>query len=357
MRRLLCAMAILVAPSPVAWGWSAKEHIQITRLAVRRLVDDPATPAAMRQWLLKGCVPLYNPDEERRYLLEARVGQFPRGVDGLPFWSVFPDLLALAERPERPSNPFGTPERRLHFIDVEVFAPDRSQRRYADDLSGRPDIADFPRDPSDRRYQSSGMLPFAVEHHYRQLVLAVKEGRLNDAPGRFPRDDHAIRWAGTLAHYLADSTQPHHGTEDHKSRSYFPFAPAAAPDIHTDLEMRLVDDDRADYPELRAKYWEALSAALERAPPVGIDDVWTTALRTVLTSYEALPIIGRAGRAAYPEAGEKGPGAWRPEAFFGCRGRYLGREMSVLEIKAHQQAWAVRLIEAAWRRAWDEAAR
>ena len=357
MKRWFCAALILLGLAPSALGWSAKEHIQMTRLAVRRLADDASTPEAMKQWLVKGCMPLYDMEGERRYLMTARVGQFPRGVDGLPFWSVYPDLLALAERQDRPAGLFGVPERKLHFIDAEEFAPAASLRRYADDLSGRPPITAFPRDPSDARYQAAGMLPFAVEHHYRQLVRALKEGRLDDMPGRYPRDDHAVRWAGTLAHYLADSTQPHHGTRDYKSRSYFP-ATVAAPDVHSDLEARLVDDDREDYPELRAQYWKALVAALEEPPPFQPDDdVWTATLKTVLTSYEALPVIGRAARAAYPDATSNGPGRWRAEVFFGYKGRYLGRERSVLEIKAHQQAWGIRLIETLWRRAWEQAAR
>ena len=44
-------------------------------------------------------------------------------------------------------------------------------------------------------------------------------------------------------------------------------------------------------------------------------------------------------------------------AFFHARGTYLGREMSMLEMKAHQMAWAVRRVERVWRRAWDEGQR
>jgi hypothetical protein len=32
----------------------------------------------------------------------------------------------------------------------------------------------------------------------------------------------------------------------------------------------------------------------------------------------------------------------------------MGREMTVLEMKAYQQAWAVRRVEKIWRQAWDE---
>ena len=43
------------------------------------------------------------------------------------------------------------------------------------------------------------------------------------------------------------------------------------------------------------------------------------------------------------------------ETFFRTRGTFMGREMSVMEMKAYQQAWAVKRVQRLWRRAWDEA--
>jgi hypothetical protein len=68
-----------------------------------------------------------------------------------------------------------------------------------------------------------------------------------------------------------------------------------------------------------------------------------------MQSYDALPLIGRAAA----QAGTKTP--FDTEAFFRFRGQFMGREMSVLEMKAIQTAWAVRRIQTTWRRAWDEA--
>ena len=63
--------------------------------------------------------------------------------------------------------------------------------------------------------------------------------------------EHAAKWAGYLAHYLEDNTQPQHATEDYKSRSYFADK-RNSPNVHWDVEGRLMDDEEADYPQLRA---------------------------------------------------------------------------------------------------------
>src|SRR5207302_7397829 len=97
---------------------------------------------------------------------------------------------------------------RMHFLDVEQFMADESKRTYADDLSHKPKLADFPRDVKDPRYQQAGMLPFRVEECYQNLVKCFREDRLVDTPGGFPRDEHAAKWAGYLAHYVQDNTQP-----------------------------------------------------------------------------------------------------------------------------------------------------
>ena len=79
-----------------------------------------------------------------------------------------------------------------------------------------------------------------------------------------------------------------------------------------------------------------------------------------LASYDALPLIGLAAMAATKQAGTPG----RPEGpaqpfdtnvFFHFKGSYAGREMTVMEMKARQQAWAVRRVERLWLQAWNEA--
>ncbi|MGE5608653.1 MAG: hypothetical protein ACM359_05340, partial [Bacillota bacterium] len=312
----------------------------------------------MKQWLRQAAGPLLD-GKEKEYLLQRRVGPFAQGAEGLAFWSTMPDLVSLADKRERPIEPFGVSAAKLHYLDLELFMPEPLQRHYADNLSHKPRLTDIPRDIRDERFKTAGMLPFAVEHAYRAMVKNLREGRLDDAPGQYPRDEHAAKWAGYLAHYLEDNTQPHHATEDYKSRSYFNLAdPKAAPDVHTDMEYRLVDDEDNDYPELRRELWDQFAKALEEVKdPVRTNDLWQATLEVSLTSYDALPLIGRAAQAAYPELSAHGPGRWDAQAFFHYRGQYLGRPMSVMEMKAYQWAWAVQRVQRVWRQAWEESGR
>lgn len=359
-RHVLAIAVFLLAFTSHALAWSTKEHVQLTRIAANRLIVDPSTPPAMKQWLEQNTPGPGDLAAERAYLLNARIGIVPRAVDGLPYWSVMPDLMINLE-PGKKVQPYGVPERLLHYIDLEFFISDETKRDYRHDLTGKPMLADIPRDMTDPRYQRAGMLPFRVEECYRKLVKSIRAGRLSDQPGQFPRDEHAAKWAGYLAHYVADNTQPHHATIDYQSQTYFADK-RNAPKIHFEMEYRLVDDELADYPETRELYWQAFEAALKSVnDPVETDDLWQATCEVSLRSYDALPLIGSAAMHAAKQAGtpDKPQGSaaekFDTEAFFRFMGSYLGREMSVAEMKAHQQAWAVKRIEKLWRQAWDEA--
>src|SRR6201999_780210 len=118
-----------------------------------------------------------------------------------------PDLEAMTGgqgEAARKVEPFGVSERQLHFIDLEYFFPDDSKRSYADDLSHKPAARDLPHDMSDPRWKRSGMLPFRVEQCCKNLTEELRKGRMVDTPGQFPRDEHAQKWAGMLAHYAED---------------------------------------------------------------------------------------------------------------------------------------------------------
>jgi hypothetical protein len=355
------AIAVLLTLAPRASAWSSKEHILLTRIAVHRLLDDNKAPADMKTWLRESAPNLPTLDGERDYLLHARVGVFPRGVDGIPFWATVPDLNALIDSGSgdraKKVEPFGVPERLLHYVDVELFMPEESRRRYAPDLSNKPKLSDIPHDIADPRFARAGMLPFRVEQCFGKLVESIRSGRLSDKPGQFPRDEHAARWAGFLAHYVQDNTQPHHATADYKSASYFAQAPRAAPNVHADMEYRLVDDDFADYPDIRKAFWEALTAALNAVEdPVGTDgDLFRSTLEVSLASYDGLPLIGQAAVAAYGTAGGGRPRDFNAETFYAFRGRFRGQEMTLIELKARQMAWAVLRTEKLWLRAWNEA--
>src|SRR6476660_8653989 len=88
---------VLLAGNLFAWG--NKEHIQLTRIAAQQLIIEPDTPPGMKQWLKKGIAGgPQSLEEEKEYLLHKHVGLTPRGVDGLPFWAVMPDLMGMIDR-------------------------------------------------------------------------------------------------------------------------------------------------------------------------------------------------------------------------------------------------------------------
>jgi hypothetical protein len=346
----------------IAHGWGTKEHIQLTRIAVQRLIDDASTPAAMKQWLRDATPERLDMEAERQWFMNQRQGIVPRGVDGLPFWSVIPDTNVLMEgREEKKIEPFGVSERLLHYIDLELFLKGDAKREYRHDLSGKPAAGDIPRNMKDPRYAQAGMLPFRVEDCYRKLVEQLRAGRLVDRPGQLPRDEHATRWAGFLAHYLADNTQPQHATIDYKSATYFTER-RKAPNVHAQVEYMMADDDKQDHMKLREEYWAALVKAIEQMnDPVKTDDLFEATVEVALASYDALPLIGEAAMKAAGQGGtpEKPAGAASDQfdtpAFFHYRGKVRGQDMTVLEMKAAQQAWAIKRMQRVWLKAWNEA--
>jgi hypothetical protein len=64
-------------------------------------------------------------------------------------------------------------------------------------------------------------------------------------------------------------------------------------------------------------------------------------------------MIGHAAVAAY--GSDTTPGEFDAAKFANFKGTYLGREMTVSEMKAHQLAWAVKRVERVWLAAWKEA--
>jgi hypothetical protein len=364
MRRLLpvVIVSLLVQSSVSAWG--TKEHLQLTRLAAERLIADDATPPNMKQWLRDAAPGLMDAEGEKRWFLNERIGIVPRGADGIIFWAVMPDVTIFLEgREEKKIAPFGVSERLLHYIDLELFLTGDAKRDYRHDLSGKPKIEDIPHNMSDGRYQQAGMLPFRVEDCYRKLVEQLRAGRLIDKPGQGgSRDEHAAKWAGYLAHYLEDNTQPQHATIDYKSATYF-AEKRKAPNVHAQVEYIMADDEFDDHMALREEYWPLLMKAVDLgAEPTAVDDndLFRATLEVALSSYDALPLIGSAAMAAAKQGGtpEQPTGAasdkFDTETFFHFRGPWRGAETSVMEMKATQQAWAVKRVMRVWRKAWDE---
>jgi hypothetical protein len=353
-------LAILLIPNN-AFAWGHKEHIQLTRIAVGRLLADPATPEAMKAWLRSITPNVYDMTQEEQFFLKGKIGDTKdgAGLTGIEYWAIAPDLFAKDKNTK--IEPYNSPERPLHFIDLELVLPAATKKGYRHDLSGKPKIDEIPRDLKDERYVQAGYLPFRVEESYNKLVAAIKDGKLAPAdPKSREWNESALRWAGYLAHYIGDNFQPHHATIDFQSKSYFANR-QKAPNIHNEMEFRMNDDDKDDFADVRPVFWAAfvkeLATAKDDAP---IADQWKASLEVSFKAYDALPLIGlaamkAAGQGGTPDA-PKGDitGKFDSRAFFNFRGTYDGREMSVMEMKAHQQALAVVRIQKLLRQAWDE---
>ena len=365
LRLVLLIGAALLWVGARAYAWSYKEHVQLTRIAVARLLADPTTPADMKAWLRQAVPQPLDLAGERAFLMTARMGDKPTGFEdqGMLYWSYVPDVRARTDPRESKVEPFGVHERLLHFVDLEYFQPPHEKKGYRHDLSGKPKIDEIPRDMTDPRYQQAGMLPLRIEQCYGELVKAIRENRLHaPTPAEQEANRTATYWAGHLSHYLADNTQPHHATLDYKSQSYFANR-RKAPNIHHEIEYRAVDDEHENYPDLRAEYWTAFEAALANVnDPIETTDPFRATLDVSFISYDALPLMGQAAMRAAGQGGTPDKpegnitGRFDIHAFMRHRGTYRGKEMSVTEMKANQTAWAVMRIEKTLRQAWKDAA-
>lgn len=357
---LVAVLALLsVVPSAEAWGF--KEHIQLSRMAVGRLLDDPKTPPEMKTWL-KTLVPdPRTPEAEREWFLRAKIGEAPVGLSPFEHFVILPDLRSKTDKKEK-VPPVNIPERMSHFLDMEIFVASGKPRKYSDDLAGKAPPDAIPDDPTDARFIQAGALPFAVERSYDELVKSIRDGRLAFDPAKPNEEDNAVRWAGFLAHYLQDNCQPLHATEDYKSASYFPNR-RTAPNVHAAMEYRMNDDAAQDYPELRAEFWDVFVRELATLKdPITTDDPWKATVEVSSLSYDALPLIGAAAvaSAGAVDSTEKAAGK-SPELpinitkFFHFEGVVRRDKMTVLQLKARQQAWALLRTERLFKQAWAEA--
>lgn len=393
MRRLILACLGLLLPTATVHAWGTKEHLQLTRFAAMQLLADDSTPPEMKAWLKEAAPGLMDMDGERDYFMNKRMGIIPRGADGLMFWSVMPDMATLMDKYNKKLKPLNIPEGPMHFFEIEFYGPnppplssdgkpkgtgkellgdaapasssytppEYSRIAIKPDLSKKPPLKAIKRDPTDKRLADGGALPYRAAECYDAMVKAISAGKLNDKPGQYPRDEHATKWAGYLAHYVQDSTQPQHSTWDYKSRAFFPEK-TRNPDVHSLIEWKMADEEFDDYPELRAAYWPILVEAIKDAKELSkSSDAWQSSVEASYLSYDALPLIGEAAIAAWdkdakPE-GENSREQGRIDIvkFYNHRGQAFGREMSVLELKARQQAFAVGRTKAAWLNAWKEA--
>lgn len=348
--RLLCAIVAFFAlcSSNIVQAWSYKEHLQIARMGAARIINDPAADPELKQWL-QSHIKTLSIEDERKFMVEARVGNEVEKKDwpGIMYFAVLPDINAFA-RGKVIVEPFGQPERLMHFIDLEYFQKDRSIG-YRDDLSGLPDIDSIPHDRTCAIYNDAGFLPLSVELSYQQLVESFRDKRMDEIEGDL---NHAVRWAGYLAHYLADNTQPQHATVDYRSQWYFDHN-KKAPNIHNEVEWKLIDDPEVPNTELRGKLFDEILNELETfKDPVESNEPFRATLEVSFASYRCLPLIGHAARATWDPTTNKN--TFDTARFFQFSGEVDGKPMTVLEMKARQLAWAILRVERMFKQAWEE---
>jgi len=365
---LVLAFAAILLPARAAHAWAHQGHILLTRLACLRIINDPAAPEDLKAFLKANMK--YDLESCRRLATEELVGAEARnhlvGMDGA---ATLPDRIIDTDEGKTILEPFGVPEAKLHFIDLEYFTADPT---YADDLSHKPKFTDVPRDVKDPRFKNSGFLPLRAADVYQRLVTAL-------GTADKPLDNTAaVKWAGYLAHYLEDSTQPHHGTADFKSLSYLVGKVKGVEsktskhadgtqtaylsvdrklniNPHGDLEFQLFENTEEPHKTLRVEYWDELQRELKRldAEPAAKEpakfDAFAVSLTLVLQGYDHLPVVGHAAQAAYET------GKFDPAAFFKFQGKGPAGEETIIQLIARQNAAAVRAVEQGLRAAWDEA--
>ena len=361
---LVAMLAGLLGQAAVGQAWSHQGHILVTRLAVLRILEDPAAPEELKAFLQTHMKATRA--DCQSLATGVSVGPTARdflvGLDGACTW---PDRIQDTPEGKVILEPYGVAEGKMHFLDLEFFA---KQPMYQDDLSNKPALADIPREVKDPRFKQAGFLPFRVLESYGCLVASL------GAKGRPVNQAEAVKWLGYLVHYVEDSTQPHHGTVDYKSLSYLgekvegvlisenknadgspryyvPKGTAINP--HGDVEFQLFENAEEPRRTLRAKFWQKLQADLEKLPqeagaPTGPGgDLFQQTLINLRQGYDHLPLIGHGAQAAYAK------GRFDCQAFFEYH--EAGSKVTVLDMIARQHARAVLQAERVIRQAWQEA--
>ena len=363
--RLLTTMLTLALTAAPAMGWSHQQHILMVRLTAERLLADPTTPPPLAAFLRANLDPAdLTPAALQRLAVTDVVGDDPNAAaHGLDRWVTVPDQVRRKPEGKAKIEPYGATEDSMHNLGAESF--DGGDHLYHDDGSGKPDFArDVPFDVRDPRYRRGGFVPLRAQECYVNLVNAIKAG---DGAGE-------VKWAGYLAHYVQDSTQPQHATVDTKSVAYLaghvPGVPSAASrpanaglaearlpkgiNPHTDMEYTLFASAAEPLATYRRAYWAELQSDLPNATvhPVPAnaltDGVFRLDLMVLSDSYDALPLVGRAAAAAYRT------GTFDPVAFYGHAGLVDGHESTVAQLMGDRNAAAVAQVGLLYRSAWAD---
>lgn len=148
-----------------------------------------------------------------------------------------------------------------HYIDLEVIANPPTP---SDIPSTRLDAARL-YTARGLRYSNGGFLPWRIQELYWALANAMKTD-----PESVPF------WAGVLAHYAADATQPLHTTIHFDGWVNGSSGPKELQGIHLDYELSFVEDQGFDFRN---------SALAMAAPPAVIPDIHQATAQLVCESW------------------------------------------------------------------------
>jgi hypothetical protein len=351
------AAGLMLLISSLCLAWTPKEYALLSRQAAADVAADPLSPAAFKAWIAS--IEPADPASAEAFFMNVHVGPFAKGLSGLSYWAVEPDLVAATDAGRTVLiEPFGLPERALHYLDLEQLHLRPERRLFSPTLAHKPTFAEVPRAVHDPRYARAGMLPFRAEQCYQNLIDALVEGRLQEPP-QPPFHQHAAKWAGYLAHYLADGWEPPHATVDYRFNWVFPGDAVAQAAVIEAFGVRLCDNPAEQPTGLRQQYWQSLQAARQELRgrggdrggglPIQSKDTWEASVEALRYSYDFLPHIGAAARAAYQPPAQTIDLA----TFYDHRDPKSGR--TLLEARASLQAMAILQIRQQWQRAWEDA--
>ena len=360
------------APPPRPTPGAHQGHILISRLAALRIINDPDAPQGLRDFLKANMK--YDMDACKKLATGEMVGgdadNYVAGLDGA---CTLPDRIQGTKEGREDLEPYGAPEGKMHFMDMEWLGKDPS---YKPDLSNLPKVADISRDVKDPRWKLAGYVPFRVEEMYKKTVANYAQNPLNN--------EKALHDTGYLIHYIEDCTQPQHATIDFRSYSYLAGkvkqvhevktttedgktvvsyrAEGRAINPHGDLEFQLFENDQEPRKTFRQDFWKELTARIDakakaQAAPVTTDVAktptpygsFTRALEILSDSYQYLPAVGKAAAAAYAS------GKFGPTPFFTSEDTINGEKMNTVQLIAQRNADAVLEVEKTLRQAWADA--
>jgi hypothetical protein len=362
------AVCLMVATAQQAQAWGHQGHILISRLAALRIINDPAAPSGLKDFLKANMK--YDLEACRRLAEQEDVGadaeNYQVGLDGACTW---PDRIIPLKEGKVDLEPYGAPEAKMHFTDLEWLG---KEPVYKPDLSSLPKLSEVPRDMKDPRWKQAGYVPFRVEEMYKKVVgdFGAASGGLDNAK--------TLKDGGYLVHYIEDSHQPQQSTIDFKSYSYQYGKLKAVQEKkktidgmqtvdyfverkdsrrinpHGDLEFQIFANTHEPRKTYREQFWKELMARVEKkgreekmpATKLGTFD---RTFEILSDSYQYLPAIGKAAIAAYSS------GEFNPQAFFSSEDTVKGEKLTIVQLIAEQNAQAVIEVERTLRQAWAEA--